>query len=66
MVKKEDDKKNIFLDSINKNTQNPFLKRCKNCTADFWDKLEQQTSELNSKCAPNTYVWIEKFKDDNY
>lgn len=46
--------------------KNPFLYKCKNCTGDFWDKLKTQTEILNTKCYPNTYVWIEKFRDDNY
>ena len=57
---------NIYQDNFVKSQKNPFLEKCENCTADFWDKLKEQTEILNKKCAPNTYVWIEKFKDDNY
>ncbi len=33
---------------------------------EVWEKIKQKNEELNRKCAPNTYVWIEKFKDDNF
>ena len=48
------------------NKNNPFLQECENCVTDIWNKLKNKTNELENKCYSNTYVWIEKFKDDNY
>jgi len=48
------------------NVNNPFLKECENCITDIWSKLQNDTRKLENQCYPNTYVWIEKFKDDNY
>ncbi len=57
--------KNISSQS-HTNDKNPFLDESSNNFLDIWEKLKQQTEELECKCYPNTYVWIEKFKDDNY
>ena len=58
---------NKSLDKNNTNKSlNPFLEECTNCISDIWSILKEKTSELDKKCYPNTYVWIEKFKDDNY
>ena len=50
---------------MDKNTQNPFSQKCKDCTPNIWDIIKQKANELNNKCYSNTYIWIEKFKDDN-
>ena len=43
---------------------NPFANECKNCIKDFWEYLSSKTNELNSKCSTNTYIIIEKLKND--
>ena len=45
---------------------NPFKKECKDCIKNIWDKINKRVEELNTHCYPNTYIWIEKFKDNNY
>ncbi len=60
--KKNEDK--FEKSSQEKEKSNPFSQE-KNFT-DIWVKIKQKTEELNCQCYPNTYVWIEKFKDDNY
>lgn len=49
-----------------RNPKNPFEQKCKNCTKNIWDKITKNPNELNSKCSYDTFIWIEKFKDDNY
>ncbi len=68
MIWKKDDTPNT--DSFEKTLQNQE-QRCKDnpfaCDLkDVWEKIRQKSQELEHKCYPNTYVWIEKFKDDNY
>ena len=55
------DTENIFQHSHN----NPFAKECTDCIKNIWDKINFQAEKLNKRCYPNTYIWIEKFKDDN-
>ena len=54
--------------NINRNyfetKNNPFAKGCKDCIKNIWDKINKRAEELNAQCYPNTYIWIEKFKDD--
>ena len=51
---------------MEKNTKNnPFAQECTNCTKNIWNEINKQATELNSLCYPNTYIWIEKFKDDS-
>ena len=67
MIWKNNNKKNedIFeKSSQEKEKSNPFSQEEK--FIDIWVKIKQKTEELNCQCYPNTYVWIEKFKDDNY
>lgn len=49
-----------------KDKNNPFAKGCPNCTKNIWVTLLRAKKESNKKCCPNTYVWIEKFNNDNY
>lgn len=53
-------------DNMNSYKDNPFEKGCKNCIKNIWETINIQAEKLNKKCYPNTYIWIEKFKDDNY
>ena len=48
------------------NINNPFAQECTDCIKNIWDKINLQAEQLSNKCYPNTYIWIEKFKDDNY
>lgn len=67
MIWNNNNKKNksIFNKSSPKKIKhNPFSQEEK--SIDIWVKIKQKTEELNCQCYPNTYVWIEKFKDDNY
>ncbi|MCR4880844.1 MAG: hypothetical protein K6A44_02715 [bacterium] len=48
------------------NPNNPFALECTNCIKNIWYTINNQAKHLNSQCYPNTYIWIEKFKDDNY
>lgn len=61
--------KNIFKKSgflfSSQRLNNPFEKDCQTCIANIWEKIVKKADELEEKCYPNTYVWIEKFKDDN-
>ncbi len=61
MAKSEKNFQNEF-----KTSNNPFAQKCENCDPNIWETLMKKAEKLNSKCYPNTYVWIEKFKDDNY
>ena len=45
--------------------KNPFAKECTNCIKNIWDSINLQADSLNKQCYPNTYIWIEKFKDDS-
>ena len=56
----------IFIkkSSQEKRAKNPFSQE--ESFIDIWVKIKQKTEELNCQCYPNTYVWIEKFKDDNF
>ena len=45
---------------------NPFENECKDCTKNIWNTINNRVEELNMRCYPNTYIWIEKFKDNNY
>ena len=53
-------KRNIF-----NRKNNPFAKECTDCIKNIWDSIKHQADILDKQCYPNTYVWIEKFKDDN-
>ena len=67
MIRKNKQKKSkdIFENfSQNAKGTNPFSQE--DNSTDIWSKIKQKTEELNCQCYPNTYVWIEKFKDDNY
>ena len=61
--KNSDKKYDNFIKQNSKN--NPFAQKCENCTTDMWEYIKQKAEELENKCSTNTYVWIEKFKDDN-
>ena len=62
MFGKYQEKKNIFENE----KQNPFTLECPHCISNIWEKIKKSTEELENKCYKNTYVWIEKFKEDNY
>ena len=51
---------------MEQNIKNPFAEKCVDCTPNIWQKIQYEMNKLNNKCSENTYVWIEKFKDDNY
>ena len=55
----------IFQDKY-KNLNNPFAQKCKDCNPDILKTLEIKAREQNFKCFSNTYIKIEKFKDDKY
>ena len=58
-----------IYENSNKKTENATNPFSVNINCNFqaiWDKITLKTQELNRKCYPNTYVWIEKFKEDNY
>jgi len=44
------------------NIKNPFEEKCENCTTNMWEYLKTKQKDT---CKNNTYVKIEKFKDDS-
>lgn len=58
--------KDEFIKQNLNDKKNPFAEKCENCTTNMWEYLKNKAEESKHKCSNNTYVWIEKFKDDNY
>ncbi|MDD3593990.1 MAG: hypothetical protein PHX18_05120 [Candidatus Gastranaerophilales bacterium] len=58
--------KDIFVKSTNKDTSaNPFKNPDRNFFIIF-EKLKKEAERLDNSACKNTYIWIEKFKEDNY
>lgn len=49
-----------------KKSNNPFENAYVSSVKDIFRKISFETEKLNSKCFSNTYIWIEKFKEDDF
>jgi len=50
---------------IENNEKNPFSKECTECIKNFWETTQNKSKKSEQKISSQTYIWLEKIKENN-